>query len=128
MADGDSRKEQLRAELAHARTALSKRSTTVGEALDFKARIRRNVARNKVAWIGGAVLVGFILSRLPVRQPKVRVRKGGGVDPGTAAKTGILLTVAKVLFDAARPALLKVAMNQLQPLIEKAMDRWRPPR
>jgi hypothetical protein len=124
MTERDSRKEQLRSELASARSALSSRGIAVGDALDFKARIRKNVARNPVAWLGGAVLVGFILSRLPARKTKVRARKGTVADVDTAAKTGLLMTVAKIAFDVSRPALMKLAMTQIQPILEKAVERW----
>jgi len=126
MGDRDARKEQLRSELAQARSTLSTRSASVGESLDFKARISKSIARNAVAWIGGAVLLGFILSRLPARKAKVRPRESAGSDQAeTAAKAGLLVAVLKFAFDAARPALLKVLVSQLQPIIEKAMQRRR---
>ena len=92
--------------------------------MDFKARIRKNVARNPVAWLGGAVLLGLILSRLPARKAKVRFKKKGNVDVDTAAKTGLLMTVAKIAFDVSRPALVRLAMTQIQPFLEKAVERW----
>jgi hypothetical protein len=126
MAEREHRKEQLRAELDRARSALSTRASAVGEALDFKSRIRKSVGRNAVAWIGGAVLLGFVLSRLPRRKAKVRVKvPNDDVDAGTVAKAGLGMAVAKMAFDVARPTLVKVAMNQLQPIIERVMERWR---
>ena len=102
------------------------RASAVGEALDFKSRIRKSVGRNAVAWIGGAVLLGFVLSRLPRRKAKVRVKvPNDGVDGETVAKAGIGMAVAKMAFDIARPALVKVAMTQVQPLVERVMERWR---
>ena len=124
MAERDHRKEQLVAELSRSRMAITHRRAAVGNALDFKARIRNSVARNKVAWIGGAVIVGFLLSRLPARKTKVKIKTGGDVDAGAIAKTGLLMGAAKLAFDLFRPALLKIAMSQLQPFIERAMERW----
>src|SRR5512144_2937681 len=126
MAEREHRKEQLRAELDRARGALAMRGAAVSEAFDIKSRIRRSVGRNAVVWIGGAVLLGFVLSRLPRRRAKVRVKvPKDGVDTETVAKTGLAMAAAKIMFDIARPTLVKVAMTQLQPLIERAMERWR---
>ena len=126
MAEREHRKEQLRVELDLARGSIARRSAAVGEAFDFKARIRKSVGRNAVAWIGGAVLAGFIISRLPRRRAKVRMEiSKDEVDAGTVAKAGFGMVIAKMLFDLLRPALIKMAMTQLQPLIERAMERWR---
>jgi hypothetical protein len=124
MAQRDDRKAKLTAELAQARSAITHRRVAVGEALDFKSRVRKSVGRNAVAWIGGAAVVGFLLSRLPARKTKVKVGTDGEGDVAAVAKTGLLMTVFKLAFDAFRPALLKVAMSQLQPFLEKAMERW----
>jgi hypothetical protein len=125
MADADKTKEQLRAELAQARNAISQGRSRVGETLDFQARVRRSVGRNAFAWIVGAVLFGFVLSRLPSRKARVKVKVGkDGEAVQKMAATGLVMTVAKFAFDAARPALIRLAMTRLQPWIEKAVERW----
>src|SRR5678815_1723542 len=125
MAERDHRKEQLKAELALARSSVSLGRRRVGEALDVQARIRRSVGRNAVAWIGGAVLLGFVLSRFSGRKPKLKVKTGSdGEAAQKVAATGVAMGVAKFAFDAARPALMRMAVTRLQPWIQSAVERW----
>ena len=127
MAERDDHKGQLVAEMAAARGSLTRRRAAVRERFDFGAKFRKTLARNAFAGLGGAVLLGGILSRLPARKTKVQIKRRDPVDAGTVAKTGPLVTVAKLAFDAARPTLMKVAMTQLQPLIHRMVNRWRKP-
>lgn len=125
MAGREDRKAELIAQLSRARAGLDRASAQVREAVDVPRRLRRSVANNMFLWLGGAALVGVVIAKLPRRTQKVLVdAEGQRVDAGGVAKTGLLLAVAKIAFDVARPTLLKLAAEQLGPLLHRAAQRW----
>ena len=62
----------------------------------------------------------MVIAKLPPRTRKVRVNVKG--EPGAAkaaAGTGLALAIGKIVFDVARPVLLRMAMEKLRPWIER---------
>jgi hypothetical protein len=126
MAQGEDRKAALIAELARARTQIGGAAGEVRARLDLGAKLRRSVSRNRWWWVGGAVVFGVVLSRVPARTKKVYVDANGGKSqsPGAmVAQTGIALTVAKLAFDFAKPMMVKWATGRVTDYVRKRAGR-----
>lgn len=124
MAGREDRKAELVAQLARARASLDRSAAHVRDAVDIPRRIRRNVGQNLFVWLGGAALIGVVISKLPRRTKKVYVDADGKrIASSGVAKTGLLLAAAKVAFDFARPTLMKMAAERLEPLIHDFIQR-----
>jgi hypothetical protein len=121
MARREDRKAELIADLAAVRRRADRSTLAIRESLDVPARVRRSVSHNLFAWLGCAALLGVVVAKLPPRTRKVLVDQDGKRVRSNVAKSGLLLTVATVAFNAARPLLLKIAIERLQPFIERAM-------
>ncbi|MEQ1861024.1 MAG: hypothetical protein ABMA13_13900 [Chthoniobacteraceae bacterium] len=121
MARREDRKAELIDELAAARRRAERSGAAVRESLDVPARVRRAVSGNLFVWIGGAALLGVVLAKMPGRTRKVYVDGDGRRVKSSVAKTGLLLATAKIAFDVARPLLFKIALERLQPFIERVM-------
>jgi len=121
----DSRKSELIAELARSRETISASVRGAGRGLDVAQRTRAAFAQHRVAWLSGAGLLGFVLAKLPGRTKKVVVgRKGAAAQTGeTAVKAGLLITVLKLVFDLARPALTKWLTQRV---VTYAQQRYAP--
>jgi hypothetical protein len=112
MAD-DARKTELTAELARSRELFSHNLRKLGDDLNVPRHVKNSFNHNKTAWIGGAAVFGWILSRLPGRGKKVEQdeKKGGTIKE--AERAGLLFGVAKLLFAAARPAVTALAARKI---------------
>lgn len=102
-------KTQLVSELASARAELSANLGALRRNFDFPARAKKSFKSNPVPWLGGAGVVGLILSRLASGREKKRqiTVERRGVEPTLekAGKAGLLLAVLKMVLDFARPAI-----------------------
>ena len=116
MAQADD-KTQLIADLARARAQISGQVVALRHDLDFPTRAKAAFKRGPLPWLGGAAVVGLILSRLPGRKKTVVVpsRKGSQAEAAveTAGKYGLLLGALKVAFNLARPALTAWVARQV---------------
>ena len=91
------------AELAAARSRLSAAGEALRRSLDVTARAKENFARHKPAWLSGAAIFGFILSKLPSRKKTVFVERTTGKVLGAAGKIGAIFSAAKFAINFARP-------------------------
>ena len=122
MAGDEDRKAALIAELARARGKIGGAADIVRAQLDVGARVKRAVSRNQWWWLGSAVFVGVLLAKLPARTKKVYVdEKGRKLPRSTAMTAGLLLGAAKIAFDLAKPALLKMATRRAEDFVR---ERW----
>jgi hypothetical protein len=106
----DPRKNELIAELARSRGQMSNYARALGHDLDFRTRARRAFALHPAIWISIALLLGLVISRLPLRRKKAVAAappRKHNVEPVVekAGIAGIALGVLKMAFDLARPAL-----------------------
>jgi len=101
----DRQKEAILSELSAARKRLSATGETLRQSLDVATRARDSFKRHRPAWIGGAALVGLVLSKLPARSKTVFVEKATGKALGAAGKVGAAWTVARLAFGIAKPLL-----------------------
>lgn len=124
MAGREDRKAQLVTQLARARVEFGVATSKVRDEVDVPRRVRRSVADHAFLWVGGAALAGFIIARLPRRTKKVYVdQEGKDVSASRVAKTGLLFAVTRAALGLAQPILLKVAREQLTPLIQEFIRR-----
>ena len=122
MAGNENRKAALIAELARARAQIGGATNAVRAQLDVGARVQRAVARRRWWWLGGAVLVGVLLAKLPARTKKIYVdEKGRKLPRANVVTTGLALGAAKIAFDLAKPMLLKMALRHAQDFVS---ERW----
>ena len=111
MANNDQRKSELIAELDRARSrASAHRREMHGAKGRASAKATSTVARHRYGWMLGALIGGFIITKLPTRTKKVVVdRRGKRVSETgleTAGKTGLFLAILKIGIDLAKPILM----------------------
>ena len=102
-------KKSLVAELDRSRGQFSRETAHLKDDLAFGRKLKHGVARSPAVWIGGAVLIGFVLSRLPRQRKKTVKMKMGNRGQEEAAHAGlaavVLLPTLKFLFTSMQPAL-----------------------
>lgn len=100
-------KKSLVAELDRSRAEVSRERTHLKEDLAFGRKLKHSVARHPAVWLGGAVLIGLVLSRLPRGRKPVKIKTRSGQEE--TAKAGlaavVLLPTLKFLFSSMQPAL-----------------------
>lgn len=106
-------KRAVLAELTAARKRLSATGENLRRTLDVPARTRESFTRHRPAWIGGAALVGLVLSKLPARSKTVFVEKVSGKPLAAVGKLGTAWAVAKFAFDIAKPLVETLAGKNL---------------
>jgi len=116
-------KAALIAQLAAARESSHRSLTGLAAALNVPQRFQKSVRRNQTAWLAGAGIAGWVLSRLPARRKKVKVvteksASGLGREVKEVAAAGLLLTLGKLAFSLFRPALTKLLTQKLSDLAD----------
>jgi hypothetical protein len=111
MANYDQRKSELIAELDRARSrASAHRQQIQGTKQRATSKTRATIARNRYGWIVGAVVLGFIIAKLPARTKKVVVERKGQrtaeANLANAGKAGIGLALLKIAIDVAKPVMM----------------------
>jgi hypothetical protein len=106
------RKDQLRAELDHARDQIGGHALGLKRSLSPAEAIKRGVRHRPVVWFAGAVLAGLLLSRIPARRRQSRAEKRAEKQKeketaGNAGKAALLVTVLKFGLDLAKPSLTR---------------------
>jgi hypothetical protein len=111
-------KEQIVADLARTRSALSRDCAALRQELDMKAKFNRVVRRNPLAWFGGAAALGWMLAG-----PKTRTRTRTLVQP---AKPGEKPATApeKVVARSGFIAILLGAARFLLPLLKPVISSY----
>ena len=107
------------AEIAAARTRLSETGKALRHVLDVPSRTRESFKHHRPAWLGGAAMLGLVLSKLPVRKKTVFVERSTGKALGTAGKLGILWSTARLAFDFAKPLISEMAGKHLGELARR---------
>ena len=117
----DERKAELTATLALSRARISTNVHALGHDLDFVTRTRRAFTRHPAVWIGGAVLIGLLISRLPLgRKKAVPASRSKKAEPTVekVEKAGLLLGALKIAFDIARPTIMGWATRRVADYFE----------
>jgi hypothetical protein len=116
----DERKAELSAQLARSRTQITDNVHALGRDLDFVSRARRAFKTHPAVWIGGAILIGVFVSRLPFGRKKVTVKAGrkSGATMEKVEKAGLMLGALKIAFDIAKPTLMGWATRRVADYFE----------
>lgn len=112
-------KRAIVAELAAARARLSETGEALRRSLDVTARAKESFRRHKPAWLSGAAIVGFVLSKLPSRKKTVFVERATGKVLGAAGKLGAIFSVAKLAINFARPLLSSLGVGGLAEILKR---------
>lgn len=123
----DIRKAELTGQLAVARTRLSAALHELQRDLDVRAHVTSSFRHHKTAWLGGAAVAGWILSRLPARKKKVYVDRKDKQKITSQKEAGLLLVVGKLIFSALRPAITAFATKKIADLAMRGgppQNRW----
>lgn len=124
----DERKAELTAALARSRGQITTNARALGRDLDFAARARRAFTTHPAVWIGGAVIIGLFISRLPFgrKKPTPVPRSKSKKTEETVEKvekTGLLLATLKIAFDIAKPTLIGWATRRVAEYFEAGNRR-----
>ncbi len=107
--------DDLRLEIAASRRTIQADYAALRAELDFAAKAKRAVVARPLPWLGGAALLGYLLSGRKNAKP-TKHRRGEPEAAAPARKLtllGVGLTAARLLFPLARPALTAFAMRKL---------------
>jgi hypothetical protein len=124
MAGNEDRKAELIAQLARARRQLDFSGAKVRKAIDVPARVRSNLQKHALAWVGGAVLAGVLIAKWPRKGRKAPLNQGKNGSVAKAGAAGLLLAGGKIAFDILRPALLKWLVSRATPYAEGLVARY----
>ena len=108
----DERKAELITELDRARVRSSANARALRGDLEVGQMLRHGFRRNRTAWLGSAALIGLVLSKIPPRTKKVRVKVRAWPwnkekeQMKTAGKAGLLFAVLKLALDLAKPSMV----------------------
>lgn len=118
-------KQAIVAELAAARARLSATGEALRRSLDVPARAKESFTHHRPAWLGGAAIVGLVLSKLPSRRKTVFVERATGKMLGAAGKLSALFSAAKFALTVAKPLFSDLAGGSLAEILKRFQ---RPPR
>ena len=107
------------AELAAARARLSATGDALRHSLDVPARAKESFKQHRPAWLGGAAIIGFVLSKLPSRKKTVFVERATGKVLGAAGKLGAIFSAAKFAFALAKPLVSELAGSKLGEILKR---------
>ena len=115
MAESDV-KIELAAELERARARLAQNMGALREDLDVATHLKQSLHEHKAAYLGGATVLGLLLSKLPARKKKVYVeRKSKEAVKAVkeVEKAGIWIVLLQLLFKAFQPMLMSLVSQQV---------------
>jgi hypothetical protein len=111
----ESRKSELIAQLALARSDAASNVAHLRRDLDFGRRLKASFQQHQLAWLAGCGALGFVITRLGARRQKVIVerpsRKAGAEKK--VVEAGVFVTLLKFAFDLARPVLTRWLTRQV---------------
>ncbi|HET9418288.1 MAG TPA: hypothetical protein VFO30_03025 [Chthoniobacterales bacterium] len=106
--------EQLSAEIARTREAVTRNLTGLRYELDFPRKIRRSFRQETMLWIGAAVAVGILIAVVPARTKKVYVEpKIGKKSKHRLLEAGFVLGALKIAASLLRPVIVDFVRARL---------------
>ena len=112
-------KRAIVAELAAARARLSATGDALRRSLDVPARAKESFKRHRPAWLGGAAIAGFVLSKLPSRKKTIIVERVTGKVLGAAGKLGAIFSAAKFAINFAGPLVSELAGGRIAEFLKR---------
>ena len=113
MAEPSHLKVELSADLDRARARIARNFTALCGDLDVPRHLKSSFTRNKGAFIGGATVLGFLISKLPSRKKKVFIDRKSKERVKEVEKAGLGLLALKLAMNAAKPALVSFATKKI---------------
>lgn len=120
--DSALRKKELRAQLASARLQFDGNWAGFKDDANISKRVKGAVRERKVLFLGGASIVGFLLSRLPARKKEVLVDAKSRRKLGSRKKAGLLLVLAKFLLGVLKPTIMAYATKKMADMASSTAD------
>lgn len=114
-------KAELITEIGRARARLGQSFDGLRRDADVAARVKNSFSSHKAAWIGGAGIAGWVLSRLPARKSREKVSAGKkeGHKILEFAGAGMLIGLLKFLFALSKPFITAFARRKISDFAEK---------
>lgn len=106
-------KIELAAELERARGRLAHNFGALRQDLDVATHLKHSLSEHKTAYIGGATLLGLLLSKLPARKKKIYVDRKSKDAVKDVEKAGIWIVLLQLIFKAFQPMLTSLVSQQL---------------
>ena len=121
MAELDDRKKELSAQLDRARSRIGANRRELGEDLNAPAKLKASLSKHRFVWLGAAVLLGLLIAKLPARTKKVVVDRKGRrqADVEKVEKASLLVAFLKIVFDLAKPFIIKYGKEYVLNVIEQ---------
>jgi hypothetical protein len=120
--------EAARAKIAGTGNSLKAAGESVRRTFDIPARAKESFSEHRPAWLGGAALVGLLLSKLPARSKTVFVESATGAAMAAGGKLGALWGVVKFAGGLAKPFLGDMAAKWVASKMEGAATKAEPER
>lgn len=118
MAEHSARKAQLIAELEEARAGIARSARGLKGSMNVGTHLKQAVSRQKTLWIGGALISGWLLTKLPGRKkkeaPKFIYAKAKEPD-----SKGFLLAALGLAGTLLRPVITSFVTQKLADLAER---------
>jgi hypothetical protein len=106
-------KDELIAEIDRARARISREMGSLRRDANVTAHLKHSFTANKAAWIGGAGVAGWILSRIPARKKNVYVGKKDHSPVKEATELGLWFGIIKLLLTVFRPVITEFATRKI---------------
>jgi hypothetical protein len=115
----ESRKQELIRELEQARQKITISRAGLSDDLHFGDKITGNLTRYRGAWLAGALITGLVISKIPPRTKKVKVKvpvlkSSGEKQAEKAGAAGLGLMALKFAFDVGKPFLMKYLTQRMR--------------
>lgn len=111
--------EAARARVASSGADLREEGEKLRKRFDIPGRTRESFEKNRPAWLGGAALIGLILSKIPARKKTVFVEQATGTVLGAAGKLGAVWTAVKFAGGIAKPFIGEAVAKWVASRVEK---------
>ncbi|MEK0444772.1 MAG: hypothetical protein RLZZ399_93 [Verrucomicrobiota bacterium] len=121
MAEIDSRKAALIAEIEVSRSEIRSAARRFREAANVVERTRSHIGKNFGSWLVGSAFGGFLISqvfRITKRPSKSAAPHAGGAQGTGWAGSGMVLAVLKLALDLARPSLMQWVSSRIAPELD----------
>ena len=123
MVEPKDEKQRIALELARARGELDEQSLHVRRSLDVNQKLADSVNRYSWAWMSGAAIFGWILSRLPARKKKVYIHSSGS-QKEKPRSSALLKGVWNAVWSIARPVLTAYLTKKIAQKAKIPGSKW----
>ena len=117
MAETNEKLKLLMARAENSRREIANATTSLKHAANVPQRVQTSIRGNIATWLGSAALIGVVLAKLPARKKKVYINSKTGKK--TIEKKGLLVVLLGLVFQAVRPFLQKMVLEQAHLMADK---------